>query len=630
MQHSNIMKRFVIILTLGILLSIACSEDAQVSITTGTISGSVVDKTTGEQIPVASIKLSPTGKTTITGSDGAFEFNDIEAGEYTISATKEGYNSGKNSVVVAAGSNSECHILMERIPAVVTADRDVLDFGSNYSTNTLSFNIVNNNYETLEWEIINNCGWITSVSPASGKLAHGKTGTIVVKIDRDILSDGNNVAVLVLSTAGNGSVEVTVKADGQAIKLATLNTLEVTNISATKATFNGEIVFGGYPEYTERGFVYNELPMPTVEQTLLRLTSPISADNNYSYNTVGLSLGKTYYVRAYAVNKMGIAYSSNQVMFTTTATAGKVEMVGVDDINLSTHTAVAHANVTDIGDPGYSERGFVYSNTNTTPTIHNDKVVVSGTDLGTFDAKLTELARETKYYVRAYVKNEAGVAYSENVTEFDTVESLATVETLDATDVDESTYSAVLHGTISFEGAPAYFERGFVYSTEYEAPTIDDNKVVVSGLGLGEFEARVSGFSAEDKTYVRAYVKNSKGVAYGKTVTAFDPEIVKLPTAGIAVQRKDASDSKQSHGDAYRLCDNSIVGGFSDWRLPSIGELSTIYAYKDYIGNFVNAGYWSGTHVQFYGYHYLNMSSGTTGTSDNSNWYVRCVRTLAD
>ena len=285
------MKKFITAIV--ILLSFyTCTENLTES--TGSIYGTVVDKSTGEQIPVASISLNPSGKTTVTGSDGTFEFNDIDPGEYTISAKKEGYNPGKNTVMVVAGKNSECHILMERIPAVVTADREVLDFGSNYSTNTLSFNIVNNHYETLHWEIINNCGWITSVSPTQGTLTHSKTGTIVVRIDRNLLADGDNVAVLVLSTEGQGSVEVTVKAYGQAKKLATLNTLEVSNISATKATFSGEIISVGYPEYTERGFVYSEEQMPTVDKTIYRLSATITSDNIFSCNAVGLQLGKTY------------------------------------------------------------------------------------------------------------------------------------------------------------------------------------------------------------------------------------------------------------------------------------------------------------------------------------------------
>lgn len=625
---------FFIFAVLCTVFLITCSSDAEVTSTTGLISGSVVDKTTGEPIAVANVKLQPSGRSTVTGSDGAFEFRDMDAGKYSVSVTKEGYNSGEATVTVTADNTTECHILLQRIPSVVTADRELLDFGSNYSTNTLSFNIVNNFYESLEWEIVNNCVWITSVSPESGELTHSKTATIVVKIDRDLLEDGENVAILVLRTAGQGSVEVTVKATGQAQKTATLNTLDVTNIAATKATFNGQIVTPGYPEYTERGFVFSEQTMPTIEQTISRLTSAVTADDKFSYDVVGLTLGKTYYVRAYAVNPVGIAYSSNQVVFTTQTVTGKVEMTSIDDIDLANHTAVVHAKVTDLGDPAYTERGFVYSNTNSTPTIYNSYVVVNGSGLGTFDTKLTELARETNYYVRAYIKNEAGIAYSDsdNVLILSTEESRPTVETLDATDIDSETYSAVLHGNIKAVGNPPYTERGFVYSTEYEKPTIDDTKVVISGAGNGNFSARVSGFSKEKKTYIRAYAKNSKGVAYGETIEIFEPEFIILESAGIAVQKEDIDDNTHTWINAMTLCENSHVGSFYDWRLPKINELAILYSYKDYIGGFIKAKYWASNQTSDYnGAGAFDMAVGDYSSyTKTSKFRVRCVRTLTE
>lgn len=631
------MKRLMYILFVGLLFT-ACANDINEEIPVGRISGSVSDKTTGEPVATVSATLSPGGNSTVTGSDGSFEFIDLGPGEYTININKEGYNPNNKKVAVTAGQTTQTHLLIERIPAVITADRTELDFGDNYSVNTLSFNIVNNNYEKLSWEMINNCGWITDVSPKSGTLAHGKTGTIIVKIDRELLADGNNTTVLVLSTEGVGSTEITVKAYGQAKKKAVLNTLEPLNITASTAVLTGEIVDDGYPKYYERGVVYSEQSMPTVEQTLQRLTATMTDDKVYSCQAVGLTLGKTYYVRAYAVNEVGVAYSSNQVSFTTAAVGGKVTITGVDDINLAEHTAVAHGEVLELGDPAYSERGFVYSHTNSSPTIYNSKVVVEGSGKGTFDAKLTGLQRETTCYVRAYVKNEAGVVYSDNTVTFSTEESLATVETLEATDIDESTYSAVLRGKVTFAGSPSYTERGFVYSSEYSTPTIDDNKVVVNGVGLGEYEARVNNFSREGSTYVRAYATNSKGTFYGEPIELFVPDFIVLKELGIMVQREDIGcgpyDSMKS------LCENSTIGGYTDWRLPTISELSGIYNMKNDIGGFADTGYidgrscyyWSSSPAKYETYgKYLDLRDGEINEDRKSERYsARAVRTLTE
>ena len=188
------MKRLFYILLAGLLL-MAC-EEINEEINVGKISGVVSDKNTGEPVATVSATLSPGGNSTVTGSDGSFEFVGLGPGEYTVNINKEGYNGNNKTVTVVAGQTTQAHLLIERIPAVITADRTELDFGKDYSVNTLSFNIVNNSYEKLSWKVVDNCRWITEVSPISGSLDYGKTGTIVVKIDRNLLASGDNTAFL--------------------------------------------------------------------------------------------------------------------------------------------------------------------------------------------------------------------------------------------------------------------------------------------------------------------------------------------------------------------------------------------------------------------------------------------------
>ena len=57
----------------------------------GTVYGTVTDFTTGDPISAANVKLRPSGETTLTGNDGTFEFNDIEAGNYSLSLSKAQY-----------------------------------------------------------------------------------------------------------------------------------------------------------------------------------------------------------------------------------------------------------------------------------------------------------------------------------------------------------------------------------------------------------------------------------------------------------------------------------------------------------------------------------------------------------
>lgn len=607
----------------------SCSEDVAES-ADGSIIGVVSDSATGETIPTVKISITPGGDSTITGSDGSFEFHNLSAGEYTLSLSKKGYEDYEGKVVVS-GKNSHAHLLMERIPAVITIDREVLDFGENASMNTLSFNMVNNNYVDLEYRVIENCGWIEKVDPAAGVLPYGKTATVVIQINREYLLAGVNETVVVVSTS-DGSSEITVRATGVQKGKATLNTLEVSNIKASSARFNGEIVSTGFPAYTERGFVYNDAPLPDHQNTIAVVTAMVTDDKTFSVAVEGLELGKTYYVRAYAVNDYGTAYSSNQMSFTTHTTTAKVELAdyGISAENMDVSL---YGKIIDKGDPQYTECGFVYSSTNTVPTIFDTKIPATADINGVFEVhNLKGFEYDVTYYVCAYATNAAGTAYS-GVEKLLLKTSLPTVNTLSITDMSEEHHSAVLHGEITNSGLPAYIEKGFVYSDIYESPTIYDNKFIVEGSGVGKYEYRVTELSSDRAYYVRAYVTSEKGTSYGKVVKLFQKDWIELPAAGIAVQPEDAGYGYWK--DANNMCENSIHAGVADWRLPTKEELFVLYNNKDYIGGFNNTLYWSSTEDSgSSSYHwYVNFYNGYSSVAANSGYYsetcyVRCVRTL--
>lgn len=284
--------------------------------------------------------------------------------------------------------------------------------------------------------------------------------------------------------------------------------------------------------------------------------------------------------------------------FTTVAVAPSVSVTKVDSIDKTAYTAIAHGSIVSTGDPSYSERGFVYSDINSIPTIYNKSIIVEGTGIGSYDGMLSDLAVETTYYVRAYAKNEAGIAYSNNVFTFSTEEELPQVATLEPTDTDSTTFSATLRGQIVSTGDPAYTERGFVYSTEFNAPTINDTELIVDGFGPGVFEIRANNFPSGKISYVRAYVTNHKGTAYGRTIELFAPEWIDLPAAGIAVHRKDIGSGYWDSINA--MCENSVVAGKTDWRLPTKEDLMVLYTERNYIGGFTTISstlsyYWSST-----------------------------------
>jgi uncharacterized protein (TIGR02145 family) len=90
---------------------------------------------------------------------------------------------------------------------------------------------------------------------------------------------------------------------------------------------------------------------------------------------------------------------------------------------------------------------------------------------------------------------------------------LPTVSTTAVSSV--TTSAAVTGGNVTADGNAAVTARGVVWSTT-ENPTVDSNSGITSnGSGTGVFSSSIGGLNGSTTYYVRAYVTNSAGTAYG-------------------------------------------------------------------------------------------------------------------
>lgn len=78
-----------------------------------TVCGTVVNSDTMEPLEGVSVILSPSGKSKITGTDGYFEFAEVEAMQYTLTVQKAGYSTNRKLVNAIAGETVETTITME-------------------------------------------------------------------------------------------------------------------------------------------------------------------------------------------------------------------------------------------------------------------------------------------------------------------------------------------------------------------------------------------------------------------------------------------------------------------------------------------------------------------------------------
>ena len=300
------------------------------------------------------------------------------------------------------------------------------------------------------------------------------------------------------------------------IPVPKVTTSSATNISYTSATVGGTVTYDDGANVTERGVVYSTTPNPTTSNS--KVVSG-SGKGSFTCNLSNLQDGVTYYVRAYAIYQKGTAYGEEK-SFTTKAIVVPT-IITSSATNISYTSATVGGNVTDDGGASITERGIVYS-TSQHPTIDDSKIS-SGSGLGTYTCKLTELQDGVTYYVRAYAVNSKGTAYGEEKS-FNTIEIVVpTITTSSATNISYT--SVTIGGNVTSDGGASVIERGIVYATS-QNPTIDDSKLS-NGSGLGAFSGNISELNENTTYYARAYAVNKKGIAYGEEISFATKAIVK-------------------------------------------------------------------------------------------------------
>lgn len=499
----------------------SCAKD--VGEESGSIYGFVTDAATGEAVANANVILIETGEAAITSSNGMYEFPDVSSGNYSIKVSKVEYSDLIDDyvIVVKEGKRVRRDVQIEKQPVALRIvdgngeDLSILDFGAEEDVTSRTFSIFNDSPIKITWWIEENCPWITEVKSMipnhdqGGELDAGDQEPIKVTIDRNQLGSGVKTYILNINS-NHGSKELTIKA-GEDNGLPSLTTQPVTGLTQTSVTFNGTIDDAGNPSYTERGFVYSSSAQPTIENNLGRITSAVNSQAAFSANVSGLTPNSSYYVRAYAINTIGVAYG-NDVAFSTGSVSTEVSTSAAT--NVSASSATLNGTVIVEGSPAYTEKGFCYG-TSTNPTISHNKVVVSGAGVGAYSTDVNNLTYPATYHVRAYAIQNGHEIYGGDVT-FTTSMTGTQVQTSAPTNITAN--SATFNGAIIEEGSPVYTERGFCYSSTSSYPTISNNKVIVSGSGTGNYSKNVTNLDLQTTYHVRAYAIQNGVPLYGNVV----------------------------------------------------------------------------------------------------------------
>lgn len=190
------------------------------------------------------------------------------------------------------------------------------------------------------------------------------------------------------------------------------------------------------------------------------------------------------------------------------------------------------------------------------------------------------------------------------------------VSTLDATAVNSN--SAVLNGKINTN--KPYSEKGFYYGTNHNL----SNKAVVNGSSTGTFSTQITGLSGVHAYYFKAYCIIDGECIYGEE-KSFGPVVTSTfefngHTYMVAPDPHTSYNQYISWSAANSYCENLTCWGYSDWRLPTIEELETMYQLREAIGGFIRDTSWC-TGGIWHNYHSVYHSS-TVGSYYTYHYYV--------
>lgn len=295
----------------------SCAKDSElledVSLT-GNIQGVVKDFADGHLLSNCNVTLSPENKSCITGEDGSFSFKSLKSGDYTLTFVKSGYNDASKTVTVVTSQTTDASITMKSKGAFSLSE-NALSFGDLNSS--MSFTISNNSDTQCTYEVSNIPAW-ASFSSVSGTVSAQGNTAITVTVDRDKVDYGKYTQNVNLSYKAGSQGTVTLALSMEKVKLSEPTVAiaaSALNVTQNSFEIGGQLLATGGMTVSAYGHCWSMKPNPTVNDMTSNNGSTQSVCE-YKTTLSNLSVATTYYVRAYATNAIGTAYSE-QIVVTT-------------------------------------------------------------------------------------------------------------------------------------------------------------------------------------------------------------------------------------------------------------------------------------------------------------------------
>lgn len=434
---------------------------------------------------------------------------EIQAGEsasIVVNVDRTGLDRGSYSQTIAIASNGGSEVVKVNMSVQgvsMSVSPESLDFGSVASS--MQMTLTNTGTGSISYTLSPNKDWV-KVSKASGTFSTSEV--ITVSVNRDGFSEGNyEAAITIRVNDENRTVDVRMNIPSK--EKPTVSLTAVSNETFNTAVFKGSVVTVGSSKVTARGFCWNTQENPDINNGNKCNLGDCEVAEDFSYTATSLNPSTEYYVRAYAENIEGIAYS-NQIKFMTKGTPRLADIETGTVTAIQSSQALASGNILNLGNVDeINDYGHVWS-LKANPTVNDLKNSLGRTSsVGTYNTTITGLEPNKTYHVRAYATNSVGTAYGKDV-KFTTALADLKIKTSDVKNVTYS--SAVCGGKITDFGGNKVTECGVCYALTSN-PTIESN-IAKAATNAATYSVTITGLKEACVYHVRAYAKTESGSIY--------------------------------------------------------------------------------------------------------------------
>jgi len=385
----------------------------------------------------------------------------------------------------------------------------------------------------------------------------------------------------------------------------TVITQNPTNIQTTSARIVGEIVSNGGSNITEKGIYWDTSPNSEINGNFELLGSGVGL---FFIDVSNLTPNTTYYTKAYAKNSVGISLGEEKSFNTLSL---NLPTVNTQDIqNIEATSAKLIGEVESDGGTNVIERGFCWG-TSPNPTINDNIITDANQQIGFYNATLSDLSRDTTYYVRSYCTNSVGLAYGEEI-EFTTLNN----------------YFAFT-STINIVGGSQNEQDKVICFLAWDIPTNEkkiisynyDSMEVISELTTGYINTTIGSYNNQQELYVL----NSNGVSILNTITLQEIATIDINDASSlsSIQVKNNLIFVSTY---YNVTDTNKVRVYSRSNLTLVTEIintpnsGQIVVYNDTTNNNIKCVVFpNGTNANWFREFIIDSSGNLLATNNYSH-----------